>query len=68
MYGIKFVGTRGNPEQYLTEQKQGHGIGDKEKAAKFEDNEKAIDAALGVTKQMAMFGLPTRSFQIVILK
>jgi len=68
MYVIKFQGTRGNPEQFLIKRGTDYFIGSEKDAEPFEDNEAAVDAALKVTKQIAMLGLPTRIFNISYVK
>lgn len=67
-YRVKFPGTRGNPEQFLVENDKKLSIGSEEAAAKFKDNALAVDAALEITRQMAMFGLVTRPFAIEFVK
>lgn len=67
-YIIIFQGSRGTPTQYLVTRGANYTVGEKEEAERFADNEQAIDAALKMTKTIAMMGLTTKPFSVAYEK
>lgn len=67
-YIIVFHGGRGTPTQYLVTRGDNYTVGEKEAAERFADNQQAIDAALTMTKTIAMMGLKTKPFSVTYEK